>query len=84
VDFLGSNPVYLGAVLLTLLAAPVTLAAAWMSYRRWRALQARTDGVEEEDPEFMLFVGLWLNGFFTFIILLSAVPLLLHSGCTWI
>jgi hypothetical protein len=83
-SFLGANPIRLGVVVLTAIAALVTLITGIVGFRRWRHLRQGPHDPDEDDPKFMLFVGTWLNGLFTAVILLSAVPMLLGSTCAWL
>jgi hypothetical protein len=82
--FLGTNPIRLGVLVLTAIAALVTLIVAIVGFRRWRRLRQGPNDPDEDDPKFMLFVGTWLNGLFTVVILLNAAPMLLGSACAWI
>lgn len=81
---LGISPIRLGVMVLTLIAALATLSTGLTAFRRWRRLHQGEADPDEDDPKFMLFVGLWLNGLFTATILLTAVPMLLGSACDWI
>jgi hypothetical protein len=83
INLLGLDPVRLGVIVLTIMAALLTLGMGFVSFRQWRALRAGPDDPDEDDPKFMLFVGMWLNGLFTLVILLTAVPMLVGSACTW-
>lgn len=77
----GLNPIRLGVVASTVVAALVTLGTGIVGFRGWRQLRQGPADPDEDDPKFMLFVGTWLNGLFTVAILLSAVPMLLGSAC---
>lgn len=83
-NIVGMNPIRLGTIVLTLLAALATISTGVVSFRRWRRLREGPDDPEEYDPIFMLHVGTWLNGIFSVLILLTAVPMLLGSACDWI
>jgi hypothetical protein len=80
-DLWGMNPIRLGVVLLTLVAALIIALVGLSTFRRWHRVN---EDPEEDDPLFMLLVGAWLNGFFVVITLLSAVPLVLRSVCGWL
>lgn len=83
----GISSIVIGVIASTVVAAPITLLVGMMSYRRWRRFaqaEDRVKGPEEGYPQFMSFVGLWLNGMFTVLILLTAVPMLLGSFCEWL
>lgn len=82
-NFWGINPIHLGVVLLTVIAAFATLGVGLTAFRRWRILHKGAEDPDMDDPKFMLFVGLWLNGLFTVVIVLSAVPMLFGSACDW-
>lgn len=83
VPLLGANPIRLGVLVFTAVAALITLAVGIPGFRRWRRRQHGHAGDKEDDVTFMLFVGIWLNGLFTVVILLSAVPMLLGSACDY-
>jgi hypothetical protein len=96
---MGFNPVRLGVIVLTVLAALLSAGIGLLGWRRWRAMRKRLDdtghhpalprdvdpelGPSDDDVSFMLFVGMWLNGLFTAVILLTAIPMLVGSACTW-
>jgi hypothetical protein len=84
IDWLGQNPIYLGVLLLTAIAALLTIGAGIVAFRQWRELHEGAGDPDEDDPKFMLFVGTWLNGLFSVVILASAIPMLLGSACAWI
>ena len=77
----GQNPIRLGVLALTVVAALVTLIIGIVAFRRWRQLREAPEQNGGNYAKFMSFVGAWLNGFFTLAILLNAIPVLLGSGC---
>ena len=84
VGLFGWSTIRLGVTVLTIVAALVTLGVGVVSFRKWRQIRQELEAHDEGYPQFMLFVGTWLNGFFTVIILLTGVPMLLGSYCEWI
>ena len=80
----GLDPIRLGIAVATVIAAAAIAAVGVYSYRRWRRLDTEPEDPEEDDPLFMMRVGTWLNGFFTVITILTAIPMLLGSACAWI
>jgi hypothetical protein len=79
----GLNPIYTGVLALTVVAALVTFYIGLLTFRRWRELRRGPADSEEEDPLFMVTVGIWLNGMHIVVILLTAVPMLSGSACAW-
>ena len=79
----GLNPIYTGVIALTTVAALATFYVGLLTFRRLRNLRQGPVDSEEEDPLFMVTVGLWLNGMHIVVILLTAVPMLLGSACAW-
>jgi hypothetical protein len=77
----GQNPIRLGVLVLTAIAALLTLIIGIVSLRRWRQLREAPGRNGGNYAQFMSFVGAWLNGFFTLVILMNAIPMLLGSGC---
>ena len=82
--FLGMNPIRAGVIAFTIVAALATTSTGLVAYRRWRYLHEGPKDPDVDDPKFMLFVGVWLNGLFTVVIVATAIPMLLGSACQWI
>lgn len=80
----GQNPIRLGVLVTTIVAALITLVIGIMGFRRWQRMHRGPEDPDEDDPKFMLFVGIWLNGFFTALTVLTAVPMLLGSACAYL
>jgi hypothetical protein len=83
VGIFGWSAVALGVLFLTLVAALITLGMAILSFIRWRGFRL---GSEQDRgyPRFMTFVGTWLNGLFTVVILMTSVPMFFGGFCRWI
>jgi hypothetical protein len=82
--WLGLDPIRLGVVVLTVIAAAATIGIGAIAYHRWHRLHYGPEDPDEDDPKFMLFVGTWLSGIFTVVTVATAVPMLLGSACDWI
>jgi heme/copper-type cytochrome/quinol oxidase subunit 2 len=83
-NWFGFDPIRLGVVVLTVIAAILTLGVGIVSFRRWHAMREGPDDPDEDDPKFMLFVGMWMIGLFTVTILMTAIPMLFGVPCEWI
>jgi hypothetical protein len=67
------------------LGAAPTAASAVVAWRTRQRLNGRDDaGRLERSAPLMAFVGVWLNAFFTLLIVLSALPPLFLVACDWI
>lgn len=65
-------------VLLTIVAAAGAGFAGWMVYRRW---QRRTGAGSAPVRHWMDYVGLMLSALFTFLIVMTGLPLLVLEPC---
>jgi hypothetical protein len=83
-SLLGQNPIRFGVLVFTAVAAFITLMIGILSFRRWRQVRHEPGQNGGNYAQFMLLVGTWLNGLFTLVILMSAIPMLLGSACDWI
>lgn len=83
---LGLEAVSFWIVMVTLAAAAITGISTAISLRYWRRtrLESESDRAERSYPPFMAFVGAWLGGFFTLLILLTGVPALFLVICDWV
>lgn len=68
---------------LTLLAALITLLTGLSNVHRWRRYTAANGDAESAIP-FMLFGGVLLSVFFTSLILLTGIPVLVLQSCRWL
>lgn len=68
---------------LTLLAALITLLTGLSNIHRWRR-HALTHGKTESAVPFMIFGGVLLSVFFTSLILLTGIPVLVLQSCRWL
>lgn len=68
---------------LTLLAALITLLTGLSNVYRWRRYIAVNGDAENAVP-FMLFGGVLLSIFFTSLILLTGIPVLVLQSCRWL
>ena len=68
---------------LTLLAALITLLTGLSNMHRWRR-HAVSNGEPESAEPFMLFGGVLLSVFFTSLILLTGIPVLVLQSCRWL
>lgn len=68
---------------LTLLAALITLLTGLSNVHRWRRYTASHSDAENAVP-FMLFGGVLLSIFFTSLILLTGIPVLVLQSCRWL
>lgn len=80
----GVNLIFVGIVALTAAAGLIIFAFGMASFRRWRKLRHGPAEAQEEGPAFMLYVGIWLDGIFLAVTLLTAAPLLVGSACAWL
>lgn len=71
---------------LTALCALVTGYSTMMAWRLWRQTRHNEEAADVENsyPPFLAFIGAWLSGFFTLMILLSGVPAYVLVICDWI
>lgn len=67
---------------LTLLAALITLLSGLSTFRNWRRIIARQEA--ESTVPFMVFGGVLLSVFFTGLILLTGIPILVLQSCRWL
>lgn len=89
---LGLEAISFWVVVLTLVAAALTGYGTWLAYHTWRATRDPVGHVVEQGggqeqrsyQPFMAFIGLWLSGLFTVIILLTGLPALFLVLCDWI
>ena len=68
---------------LTLLAALITLLTGLSNVHRWRR-HTVSSGEPESALPFMLFGGVLLSLFFTSLILLTGIPVLVLQSCRWL
>ena len=68
---------------LTLLAALITFLTGLSNIQRWRR-HAVTNGDAESAVPFMIFGGVLLSVFFTSLILLTGIPVLVLQSCRWL
>jgi biopolymer transport protein ExbB/TolQ len=96
-QLLGLTALSVIILVLTLVALLVTLYAGFLAYRNWRRMQVeRREGVKqrreaaersdqrrlvEESGRFMAFGGVLLNGLFSFVILVTGIPVLILPPC---
>lgn len=85
---LGLEAITFWVLLLTLVAAALTGYGTWLAYHHWRATRnpvGQEAGREQRSYQpFMAFIGLWLSGLFTVVILLTGLPALFLVLCDWI
>jgi hypothetical protein len=69
---------------LTMIATAMALFGGYLSYRGWR--HSRDDPERQQDAYSLVIasLGIWLNGFFALLILLTGLPTLLLVLCDWI
>lgn len=85
---LGLEAISFWVLLLTLVAAALTGYGTWLAHHIWRATRNPVEqggGQEQRSYQpFMAFIGLWLSGLFTVVILLTGLPALFLVLCDWI
>jgi hypothetical protein len=82
----GLEAVSFWIIVLTLLAASITGFSTVMAFRQWWPVRNDDEAREAERsyPPFMAFVGAWLSGLHTVLILLTGVPAFFLVVCDWI
>jgi hypothetical protein len=74
----------LWVVVLTVAAALATAYSGLIAYRNWQRMGGPEDQRLEDSARLMAFAGMWLNGLFTMLILLTGLPVLFLVLCDWI
>jgi hypothetical protein len=82
-ELLGLNGISVWVLVLTVIAALVTLYSGWRAWRRWRESKEHEPERLEGYAGLMSFSGVWLNGIFTGLILLTGLPALWLVVCDW-
>jgi hypothetical protein len=68
---------------LTLFAALITLISGLSNFRNWRRRKQASEELESAVP-FMVFGGVILSVFFSGLILLTGIPVLVLQSCYWL
>ncbi len=70
----------------TVVAALITASGLIISYRYWRSSPNDSDESSSDlsYPPFMAFVGAWVSGIFTLVILVTGIPAFFVVLCDWI
>ncbi|MEZ4732825.1 MAG: hypothetical protein R3E79_37450 [Caldilineaceae bacterium] len=71
-------------LILTLFAALVTLISGLSNFHQWRRRGRAKEHDTESAVPFMVFGGVLLSIFFTGLILLTGIPLLVLQSCQWL
>lgn len=71
-------------LILTFIAALITLITGLSNFRNWRRRTETRGSDAESAVPFMVFGGLLLSIFFTGLILLTGLPLLVLQSCQWL
>ncbi len=71
-------------LMLTLMAALITLLTGLSNFRRWRHRPPVKPDAPDSAVPFMLFGGFLLSTLFTTMILLTGIPFLVLQSCSWI
>lgn len=71
-------------LILTLFAALVTLLSGLSNFHNWRRRVRAKEHDSESAVPFMVFGGVLLSVFFTGLILLTGIPLLVLQSCQWL
>lgn len=81
---LGWNLISFWVLIITVSAALITAVSALFAWRQWRRLfGAQLVRLELSQP-LLTFLGVWLNLFFTLLIVLTGLPALFLVVCDWI
>jgi hypothetical protein len=83
-EVLGLDGIAFWVVVLTLVAVLVTAYSGLVAYRNWQQLGGPEDRRFEDSATLMAFAGVWLNGMFAVLILLTGLPALFLVVCDWI
>ncbi|RIK40437.1 MAG: hypothetical protein DCC55_15030 [Chloroflexi bacterium] len=82
---LGFDGISIAVAVLTLIAVGITGYSAYAAYRSWRRTRpAEDENRHEEYAPLLALVSLWLNGFFTVVILLTGLPAIFLVLCDWV
>lgn len=85
---LGLEAISFWVLLLTLVAAALTGYGTWLAYHIWcetrNPVGQGAGQAQRSYQPFMAFIGLWLSGLFTVVILLTGLPALFLVLCDWI
>lgn len=82
---LGNTGIRAVLIVITLSLLAITLAAGFVSYRNWQALSEHRNFIYAEArgrEEFMALTGVFSSIFFTFGIVLIAIPQIFINVCT--
>lgn len=80
----GLTGVAFGIAVATVVAFLTTAYGTLVAYGNWRYFSNGQEERHEGYQEFMSLVGIWLNGLFAALILLTGFPALLLPVCVWI
>jgi hypothetical protein len=83
-EIFGFGVVSVAIVVLTVLATAIVLFGGYVSYRGWRRSKENAERGQDAYSRFMAVAGMWLNGYFGLLILLTGLPVLLLVFCDWI
>jgi hypothetical protein len=82
-ELLGLNGISVWVIVLTVIAALVTLYSGLVAWRNWRRIKQQETERLEGYAGLMSFSGVWLNGIFAGLILLTGLPALWLVVCDW-
>jgi uncharacterized membrane-anchored protein len=80
---LGRDGLVITILVLTVVAAAITLWMGLWTYRRWQQQHGDDGQLTEEVVPFLALVGTWLNGLSTLLILATGLPALVLLPCAW-
>jgi hypothetical protein len=84
VTLFGLNGISFWTAILTVVAALIAAYGGFTAYRNWQRTRRDEDQRLEESASLMAFIGMWLSGLFTGIIILTGLPALFWPLCDWI